>query len=365
MASKSFRGINFSRETAKLTRRKLLAAASTGAATLMLPRVAFAQKKFDGKKVVFASWAGAYQDAQKVAFCDPFAAATGATVVQDGPVNYGKLRTMLESGKPTWDVVDVTIDFLFSAAVDNLFEKIDTSVVNVSKIDPKYVHSDGVGDIVWSYNLCWNTTQYKDAERPRTWADLFDLKKFPGRRMLRDRVAPMLEIALLADGVAPDKLYPIDADRAFKRLETIKKQSIFWTTNSQSQQLMVDGEVNLGVIINGRAYDAVNKGAKIGLEWNQHIQSVDYLVVPKNAPNRDVAMALVDAMTGPEAQAKVANLMALAPTNPDAFKMIEDRVKPWLTTNPEYGSKGLLTNEIYWRDNLKSLSQRWEQWKLA
>ncbi len=61
--------------------------------------------------------------------------------------------------------------------------------------------------------------------------------------MLRDRVSPMMEIALLADGVAPDKLYPIDADRAFKKLDTIKKQSIFWTTNSQSQQLLVDGEV--------------------------------------------------------------------------------------------------------------------------
>lgn len=365
MSRKSFSSMKFPFETAALNRRQLISATAAGAVTLALPRAAYAQKKFDGKKVVFASWGGSYQDAQKVAFCEPFAAATGATVIQDGPVNYGKLRTMLESGKPTWDVVDVTIDFLYSGVVDNLFEKIDTSVVNVSKINPAYVHSDGVGDIVWSYNLGYNTTTYKEGNRPQSWADLFDLKKFPGRRMLRDRVSPMIEIALLADGVAPDKLYPPDVDRAFKKLDTIKKQSIFWTTNSQSQQLMVDGEVNLGVIINGRAYDAVKKGATIGLEWNQHIQSVDYLVVSKNAPNREVAMALINEMTSAEAQAKVANLMALAPTNPDAFKMIEESVKPWLTTNPDYRSKGLLTNEIYWRDNLKSMSQRWEQWKLA
>jgi putative spermidine/putrescine transport system substrate-binding protein len=348
-----------------LTRRQLVSATAAAVATTALPNAGFAQKKFDGRKVVFASWGGSYQDAQKQAFCDPFAAATGATVIQDGPVNYGKLRTMLESGKPTWDVVDVTIDFLFSGAVDNLFEKIDTSIVNVKRINPIYVHSEGVGDIVWSYNLCYSTTTYKEGNRPQNWADLFDLKKFPGRRMLRDRVSPMLEIALLADGVVSDKLYPLDVERAFKKLDTIKRQSIFWTTNSQSQQLMVDGEVDLGVIINGRAYDAVKKGANIGLEWNQHIQSVDYLVVPRNAPNRDVAIALLDEMTRAEAQAKVANLMALAPTNPDAFKMIDDSVKPWLTTNPNYASKGLLTNETYWRDNLKSLSQRWEQWKLA
>lgn len=350
---------------AALSRRQLVSATAAIVATTALPTPGFAQRTFDGRKVLFASWGGSYQDAQKRAFCDPFASATGATVVQDGPVNYGKLRTMLESGKPDWDVVDVTIDFLFSGAADNLFENIDTDIVDIKRINPTYVHPHGVGDIVWSYNLCYSPTTYKQDNRPRSWADLFDLKTFPGRRMLRDRVCPMLEIALLADGVAPDRLYPLDVERALRKLDTIKRQSVFWTTNSQSQQLMVDGEVNLGVIINGRAYDAVNKGASIALEWSQHIQSVDYLVVPKNAPNRDVAMALINAMTGAEPQARVANLMAMAPTNPDAFRLIDESVKPWLTTNPGYEGKGILTNEIYWRDNLKLLSQRWEQWKLA
>lgn len=354
----------------KFSRRRFMSAAATVAAsTLPMPgivRSAWADNKFAGSKVVFASWGGAYQNSQKVAFCEPFAKESGATVIQDGPVDYGKLRAMLESGKPTWDVVDVTIDFLYSGVADNLFEKIDTSAVDVKRVNPKYVHEMGIGDIVWSYNLGYSKTAYKDGKYPQSWADLFDLQKFPGRRMLRDRVSPMMEIALLADGVSPDKIYPLDVDRAFKKLDTIKKQSIFWTTNSQSQQLMVDGEVSLGVIINGRAYDAVKKGANhIAIEWNQHIQSVDYLVVPKNAPNRAVAMALINQMTTKEAQAKVANLMALAPTNPDAFPLIEEEVKPWLTTNPAYASKGMLVNENYWKSNLKPLSERWAQWKLA
>jgi putative spermidine/putrescine transport system substrate-binding protein len=348
-----------------LNRRGFVSGAATAAAALALPRLAHAQKKFAGDKVVFASWGGVYQDAQKQAFCEPFAQASGATVIQDGPVNYGKLRAMLESGNPTWDVVDITIDFLYSGTADNLFEKIDTAAVDVKRINPKYVHEYGVGDIVWSYNLGYSKTAFNDSNHPRTWADLFDLQKFPGRRMLRDRVTPMLEIALLADGVTPDKLYPIDVERAFKKLDTIKKQSVFWTTNSQSQQLLVDGEVNLGVIINGRLYDSVKKGAKLGMEWNQHIQSVDYLIVPKNSKNRAVAMALINQMTTPEAQAKVANLMALAPTNPDAFKLIDESVKPWLTTNPAYTSQGILVNENYWRSNLKPLSERWTQWKLS
>jgi putative spermidine/putrescine transport system substrate-binding protein len=350
-----------------LDRRQFLAASGGAAAAGLIgaPSAAWAQGKYAGQKVVFASWGGVYQDAQKQAFCEPFAKAAGASVIQDGPVDYGKLRAMLESGKPTWDVVDVTIDFLYSGAADNLFEKIDTSAVDVKRIDPKYLHENGVGDIVWSYNLGYSKTNLKDGKYPTTWADLFDLQKFPGRRMLRDRVSPMLEIALMADGVPADKIYPIDVERAFKKLDTIKKQSIFWTTNSQSQQLLVDGEVSLGVIINGRLYDAVKKGANLGMEWNQHIQSVDYLVVPKNAPNRAVAMALINQMTTKEAQAKVANIMALAPTNPEAFALIDDAVKPWLTTNPDYAKKGMLVNENYWKSNLKPLSERWTQWKLS
>src|SRR5476649_2238386 len=88
-------------------------AAASAAIGLAIPKAGLAQaaKPLQGASVVFSSWGGAYQAAQKVAFCEPFAAQTGATVVQDGPVDYGKYRAMLKSGTPTWDVVDVTIDF--------------------------------------------------------------------------------------------------------------------------------------------------------------------------------------------------------------------------------------------------------------
>jgi putative spermidine/putrescine transport system substrate-binding protein len=350
-----------------LGRRQFLAA-SGGAAALGLigaPGIARAQSKFAGQKVVFASWGGAYQDAQKVSYCEGFAKKTGATVVQDGPVSYSKLRVMIEQGAPTWDVVDVTIDFLYSAAKDNLFEKIDTSAVNTSRIEKKFVHEYGVGNIVWSYNIGYNTTIFPTGKHPQSWADVFDVQRFPGRRSLRDRVNPMLEIALLADGVKPENLYPLDVNRAFKKLDTIKKHAVFWTTNSQSQQLLIDGEAGVGVINNGRIYDAVQKGGKLAIEWNENMQSVDYLVVPRGVKNKAIAMALVDEMTLPEHQAKVAELMALAPTNPDAFKHISPSVSPWLTTTPENARKGFLVNEEYWKDHYKELAEKWEAWKLS
>ena len=123
--------------------------------------------------------------------------------------------------------------------------------------------------------------------------------------------------------MAPDKLYPLDVDRAFKKLDIIKKQTVFWTTNSQSQQLFVDREVVAGIILNGRVYDAAQKGAKINLSWEQNIQAVDYLVVPKGSRNRDAAMRLIDTMTVAENQTKVANMIAYSPTNLAGLKGID------------------------------------------
>jgi putative spermidine/putrescine transport system substrate-binding protein len=326
---------------------------------------AHAAADLKGKTVVFASWGGAYQDAERVSYCDPFAAATGARVVQDGPMNVAKFRSMVEAGAPDWDVADVTIDFLHAGVGDRLFEKIDTTLVDTRRVDPRFVHEYGIGCIVWSYNVGFSTKAYTAGSQPRTWADLFDLKRFPGKRTLGDNVVATLEVALLADGVTPDKLYPLDVERGLRKLDTIKAQTIFWSTNSQNQQLFVDGEVTLGLILNGRAYDAAKKGAAIAISWEQNIQSVDYLVVPRGSRNKDAAMRLIDTMTMADNQARLANLIAYSPTNPAAFKAVDPMIEPWLCTAPANVEKGFVINAAYWRDNQKALMERWASWKLS
>jgi putative spermidine/putrescine transport system substrate-binding protein len=337
------------------------------AGTMMLGvgRQALAAEDLKGKTVVFASWGGAYQDAEKASYCDPFAKATGAKVLQDGPMNAAKFRTMIESGAPDWDVADITIDFLYAGIGDQLFEKIDKSIVDTSRLDSRFVNDYGIGCIVWSNNLGYSTKAFPGKDVPRSWADVFDLKRFPGKRAFGDNVVATLEAALLGDGVAPAQLYPLDVERALRKLDTIKSQTVFWSTNSQAQQLFVDGEVAMGLILNGRAYDAAKKGAPIAISWEQNIQSVDYLVVPRGSKNREAAMKLIDVMTLPENQAKLANMIAYAPTNPAAFAGIDPQIAPWLSTEPDNVKQGFLINAEYWRDNLKKLQERWTAWKLA
>ena len=58
---------------------------------------------------------------------------------------------------------------------------------------------------MFSTVIGWNTKTYGD-QRPQSWADFWDVKKFPGTRSYRNAV-PTLEPALMADGVPRDKVY--------------------------------------------------------------------------------------------------------------------------------------------------------------
>ena len=79
-----------------------------------------------------------------------------------------------------------------------------------------------------------------------TIADLFDLQKFPGKRALQKDPFVNLEWALIADGVAIKDVYkvlgtPEGVDRAFKKLDTIKKDVVWWEAGAQPPQLLADG----------------------------------------------------------------------------------------------------------------------------
>ncbi|CAI3799970.1 hypothetical protein DBADOPDK_02425 [Pseudomonas sp. MM223] len=213
----------------------------------------------------FVSWGGTTQDAQKEAWAVPFTKATDIKVVQDGPTDYGKLKAMVESGNVQWDVVDVEADFALRAASEGLLEPLDFNQINRDKIDPRFVSDHGVGSFFFSFVLGYNEGKL-GANKPVDWTALFDTKTYPGKRALYKWPSPgVLELALLADGVAPDKLYPLDLDRAFKKLDTIKKDIVWWGGGAQSQQLLASGEASLGQFWNGRVYALQQDGAPVGV----------------------------------------------------------------------------------------------------
>lgn len=312
------------------------------------------------ESVNFVSWGGTTQDAQKEAWAIPFSRQTDIKVVQDGPTDYGKLKAMVESGNVQWDVVDVEADFALRAASEGLLEPLDFNTIKRDRIDPRFVSDHGVGSFFFSFVLGYNEGKL-GANKPVDWTALFDTKTYPGKRALYKWPSPgVLELALLADGVAPDKLYPLDLDRAFKKLDTIKKDIVWWGGGAQSQQLLASGEASLGQFWNGRVYALQQDGAPVGVSWKQNLVMADFLVIPKGAKNKDAAMKFLANASSAQGQADFANKTAYAPVNLDSVAKLDSTLAENLPT--AYAKDQVTLDFAYWAKNGQDIAARWNEW---
>src|SRR5919197_6684509 len=211
-------------------------------------------KSPDGTTLGFVSYGGAYQEAQRKGWLQPYSQLTGVQFTEEEGTDYAKIKSQVESGQVTWDIVDVGNDFGLDANKD-LLEPLDYNLIAKDQILEGFAGTYRVGDITYGVVQAYNTD--KVSGTPSGWADFFDLQKFPGKRGLwKYATGGVLEFALMADGVGPKELYPLDVDRALKKLETIKSQIVWWDTGAQSQERIGAGEVALSMIWNGRGWSA-------------------------------------------------------------------------------------------------------------
>lgn len=331
--------------------RGLLAAAAS------VSLAGFAQAS---ESVTFVGWGGYGQDQMRVHWTDPFTEKTGIPVVQDGPTDYGKLKAMVEAGNVVWDVVDVEGSFAYKSGAEGLLEPLDYSIIDVSRVDPAYVFEYGVGSLTWSWVIGYNLDALDSAE-PQTWADFFDTEQFPGGRTVPKWFAPgLLEAALLADGVAPEDLYPLDLDRAFAKFDTIKRDIVWWNSAAESQQQLTSGEAVAGMFWSGRAA-VMAQEPFIGISWDQNLVTSDFVVVPKGSKNKEAAMKLINQIITAESQAGYAESMAYGPVNLDSPPLISPEAAQNLPTAHTEGQ--IVIDLEYWRDNLDEVSARWYAWQ--
>jgi putative spermidine/putrescine transport system substrate-binding protein len=320
------------------------------------------------RDLTVTSWGGAYQNAQTEAYFAPFRQKAGIHLIDeswDGGI--GVLRTKVEGGNATWDVVQVESEELAAGCDEGLFEKLDMDKIGgKERYIKEAVHPCGVGAIVYDFVLAYDKDRLKDP--PKGWADLFDTQKYPGKRALRGGPKTTLEIALLADGVQAEKVYevlktPAGVDRAFKKLDSIKKDLIFWKAGAQPPQLLASGEVVLTSAYNGRI-DAANREDKrnFGIVWNQPLFTIDSWVILKGSPNKDNAYKLVDFMGQAENQAKLPLKIAYGVTNRDVNKMIPPERLKDLPTAPENFKTATEVSTEFWLENIDRLNERFNKW---
>jgi putative spermidine/putrescine transport system substrate-binding protein len=309
--------------------------------------------------LAIANYGGSYGEAMWKAVWEPTAKKLGLTIKQYSLNSLADIRAQVSAKAVEWDVGELTIDECALGAKEGLFETLDYKMIQPKGYDKAALQPTYILDNTASYVVGWNTKTFGD-NGPKSWADFWDVKKFPGARLLRNSPAQNLEAALIADGVPLDRLYPLDVDRAFKKLEEIKPQiTVWWTSGAQAAQLAKDGEVDLMGTWSNRMQSVIDDGAKAAYTYEGGIMIPDCFFIPKGAKKRDLAMKAIAVAASPEIHANIAKYIPISPVSSESFAFIApERVKV-LPASAENLKMQVWTNGDWWAEHGAAVHERW------
>jgi putative spermidine/putrescine transport system substrate-binding protein len=335
--------------------------------------------KAEEKIVVVVSWGGSTNEGHREASFKPFEKATGIKVIEDAPPDIVKIRAQQESKNVRWDVVQIGHAEVLSMSKQGFLEPIDYSYFDkkvLNELMEPAVHKFGVGVIFFSQGIAWNSEVHRSNTAPQNWRSFWDVNKYPGKRTLFSGlyVVPPIEVALLADGLQPEKLYPLDLERAFRSLDKIKQNVVKWTTSSpEPGQMLISKEADFVMTSYSRAGDfKYVKNAPVDFTFNQGLLMLDYWAVLKNAPHKDNAMKYIAFASDAMRQAELVKRTFFGPVNKRAFDHLSPERAKILPTYPEYVKQQILYNSEYWGEvdaqsglsNKEKVIQMWNKWVL-
>lgn len=225
-----------------------------------------------------------------------FTDATGVTVTDDYNEAATKFFAGAEAGQVPWSLVFLpTVADATNAGAAGFLAPIDTSIVPLDKLVEGTYDEYGIQVGTFGMVLTWDDEAYPDT-KPSTMADLFDTTAFPGKRCFfnNPQYGWTLEAALLADGVAPADLYPLDVERAFAKLDTIKDDIVWWSGGAQSVENFQNGSCDIGILWANRALGAkLDTGFPMAITWDQGGYANSVWAIPAGAPNAAAAQQLL------------------------------------------------------------------------
>lgn len=333
-------------------KRFMLPALASAAFITMGTGLAVAQSNV----VIMQDPGGGYGDALRKVMYGPFEKETGIKVVTVQEARSGpRIKAQAEAGKAQWDLT-----FIFDQETkllgDCCLADIDYSKLSepaqktLAAMPDNLKRKKGVALQVIGVGLVYNKDKFKGDKAPQTWADFWDVKKFPGRRCMPAWPRFTFEAALMADGVAKDKLYPIDMERALKKLKEIKPQIVkWWTTAAQPPQLMLDGEADMCMSYTSSMSKLSLEGAPVDLTFNQGFIYYDFFSIPKGAPNYDNALKLLSWRLDPKRAAELTTTWPVALPSKVVFDAASDKnIARYWANNPDNVAKAVEWSPDFW-----------------
>jgi putative spermidine/putrescine transport system substrate-binding protein len=257
---------------------------------------------------------------------------------------------MVESGRVTWDICDSSATSATLLGGLNLLNRIDSNVVDRNNvIGPTFALDHGAAPYSFSNVLVYDSTKFPNGA-PTSWADFWDLRRFPGTRLLRRDAAGALDAAQMALGKDPRNLYPLDIRASIAKVREIRRNCVFWTSGSESEQFIRTGEAVMGQIWHTRAKVLEQESnGRFKHIWNQGILQPGIFVSPRGNPGGDMVQKLLASMlSNPEAQVELLKFLGNGPTNPRAAALVPQEFKRFNPTDPANAAVQVAQNGTWW-----------------
>ncbi len=344
--------------------------------------IAFSGAALAADSITVVSWGGAYTKSQVEAYHKPWIAKTGKQIVsEDYNGGLAEIKAQVEAGNVTWDIVDVELSDAIRGCDEGLLEPIDHGILppapDGTPATEDFIglalHECAVANIVWSTIFAYDSE--KMSEGPTTIADFFDLEKFPGKRGIRKSPKAIMEMALVADGVAPADVYDVletseGVDQAFAMLDKIKSDVVWWEAGAQPPQLLADGEVTMTTAYNGRIFNAMaSEGKPFEIVWDAQVFDVDLWAIPKGAPGKEAALDFLKFSTATEQLAAQASWISYGPARLSSSALVGSyhnnpdlKMGPHMPTAPDNFKTAIANGFEFWADNQDELNERFSAW---
>lgn len=349
-------------------RQFLLGSAGAGVALAAssLPRLARAQDR----PFTFTSWGGALSDAEKNAFMDPFAESKGIQIINTSPTETAKIKAMVEGGNVEWDLVCVGGRTVFQGEREGFLEPLDyAKIPNAANLEPGWQAPTGIATSTGATIMAWSTDAFPADAGPRSWADFWDVARFPGPRGLYKYFYYNYEAAMLAAGVARNEVFPATPEKidlAFEKLAEIKPHvPVWWGTGAQPPQLLSTGELALSSAWSGRMLSAAAEGAPVAHTYNDGIAWANWWVIPKGSPNVELAHEALNFALAETAQAGLLDLKTYGPVLGAAAAKASPEDQKILVMTPDNIKNMVILNEQEADKYSHAVEERWNQFLLG
>ncbi|MCK1671692.1 ABC transporter substrate-binding protein [Bradyrhizobium sp. 150] len=343
-----------------VSRRTFLA----GTAAVLASPMVIRSSQGGSETVTMASYGGSYQEALIPAVIKPFTEETGIKVNFFGAPDLAKVKAMLLTGNVEWDIYVGNGTSLASGSKQGFWEKLDPSILELKDLTVPPT-SDFATYELFAMGITWDPKKNGPGKYPTNFAEFFDLNKLPGRRSIRPVPDGTLEVALLADGVAPKDMYPLDLDRAFKTLSRIKSNAVWPLTPPQTVSLVQTGEVDFGLTYSNRVKTTNDPGGGVPLAFSfeQNVFNTSSFAVVRGAPNKQNAMKLIAYMLRPEVSARLVEQVGTIPVSNKTMALLSPEARKW---QPDLSNANcVVVNSDYSADNYDTVARRFKEWILT